>query len=135
MNPQETPHVTDAQTLGGPTNPPSILHPTANNQDRFVGGMSFSGRLQNYSYDTSFGQPPSIGAVRPIEVSQTSGTGNKYCYGPPPSLNDVVRRDGSQTGPSFTRYQDAVAEPGMSLPALQFKKHYPNAFQKDDNNN
>ncbi|KAL8251473.1 hypothetical protein R6Q59_035166 [Mikania micrantha] len=137
MNPQKTPHVvalTDAQTLGGPTNPRSILNPTANNQDEVVAAMSFSGRLRN-PYNTSFGQPPSIGDVRQFVVSQPSGTGYHSTNDQPPSLNDVGRRDGSQTGPSFTGYPDAVAEPGMSLTAPHFKKQNPNAFQKDDNKN
>ncbi|KAL8251488.1 hypothetical protein R6Q59_035181 [Mikania micrantha] len=137
MNPQETPHVdaiTDAQTVYDPTDPPSILNPTANNQDGFDAGMSFSGRLGN-SYNSSVGQAPSVGAVRPIVVSQPSGTGNNYVYHQPPSYNDATRRDGSQTGPSFTGYPDAVAESGMSLTAPQFKKQNPNAFQKDDNKN
>ncbi|KAL8251479.1 hypothetical protein R6Q59_035172 [Mikania micrantha] len=137
MNPQETPHVdaiTDAQTVQGPTDPPSILNPTANNQDGFDAGMSFSGRLGN-SYNSSVGQAPSVGAVRPIVVSQPSGTGYRSVKDQPPSLNDVGKRDGSQTGPSFTGYSDAVAEPGMSLTAPHFKKQNPNAFQKDDNKN
>ncbi|KAL8251478.1 hypothetical protein R6Q59_035171 [Mikania micrantha] len=151
MNPQETPDhvdaitdaqtvddpdaITDAQTVDDTTDPPSILNPTANNQDGSTAGMtSFSGSLGN-SYNSSFGQPPSESAVRPIVVSQPSGTGNSDVYDQPPSLNDAGRREGSQTGPSLTGHSDAVAEPGMSLPAHRFKKHYPNAFQKDDKNN
>ncbi|KAL8251475.1 hypothetical protein R6Q59_035168 [Mikania micrantha] len=150
MNPQETPHVdaitdaqtvdgpdaiTDAQTVDDPTDPPSILNPTANYQDGLTAGMtSFSGSLGN-SYNSSFGQPPSESAVRPIVVSQPSGTGNSYVYDQAPSHSDAGRRKGSQTGPSFTGDPDAVAGPGVSLTASLFKKHYPNAFQKDDKNN
>ncbi|KAI3524080.1 hypothetical protein L1887_02721 [Cichorium endivia] len=47
---------------------------------------------------SSGGQPPSIGDVRQIDVSRSSGSNQMYSDGQPPSVDDVGRRDPSLSG-------------------------------------
>ena len=50
-------------------------------------------------------QPPSIGDVRQIDVSEPSYGIPMDSDGQPPSVNDVGRREPSQSEASFTRYE------------------------------
>ncbi|KAI3524078.1 hypothetical protein L1887_02719 [Cichorium endivia] len=69
------------------------------------------------SYNSG-GQPPSLGDVREIVVTEPSGSNQMYSDGQPPSVNDVGRREPSQSEASCTRYEgpDAheVQQPRMS---------------------
>ncbi|KAI3524082.1 hypothetical protein L1887_02727 [Cichorium endivia] len=53
----------------------------------------------------SGGQPPSIGDVRQIDVSRSSGSNQMYSDGQPPSVNDVGRREPSQSESSCNQYE------------------------------
>ncbi|KAK1432561.1 hypothetical protein QVD17_09458 [Tagetes erecta] len=117
--------------------PPSFGAPTNNQNDPInhaysvnVQSMSFSGRFSGGNM-----QPPSLGSVRPVVYSNPSAGAYNYASGgqQPPSLNDVGRRGGSQTGSSLTENQFAGSVvPGMSMTAPNFKIYNPNAFQKDN---
>ncbi|CAH1426806.1 unnamed protein product [Lactuca virosa] len=54
---------------------------------------------------SSGAQPPSIGNVRPIVVSEPSGSSQMYSDGQPPSVNGVCRQAPSQSEASCTRYE------------------------------
>ncbi|KAI3725810.1 hypothetical protein L1987_65605 [Smallanthus sonchifolius] len=123
--------------------PPSLSSPattTFNQQNLHIGataqtitnpmatdGMSLSG---GQGLNNSYVQPPSIGTVRPMVISQPSGGGDHYADGQPPSLDAVGRRPTSQTGPSFTGNptSDPESVAGMSLTASNFKLYDPKAF-------
>ncbi|KAI3784501.1 hypothetical protein L1987_43600 [Smallanthus sonchifolius] len=111
----------DQQNLHLGATAQSIINPMATD------GMSFSGRQ---GLNNSYVQPPSIGTVRPIVISQPSGGGDHYADDQPPSLNAVGRRPASQTGPSFTGNptSDQESGAGVSLNASRFKMNNPNAF-------
>ncbi|CAH1426807.1 unnamed protein product [Lactuca virosa] len=51
-------------------------------------------------------QPPSLGDVRQIVVSEPSGSNHIYSDGQPPSVNDVGRREPSQSDASCNQYED-----------------------------
>ncbi|KAL4590058.1 hypothetical protein LXL04_002977 [Taraxacum kok-saghyz] len=57
-----------------------------------------------YSYNSG-SQPPSFGDVRQIDVSEPSYGIPMDSDGQPPSVNDVGRREASQSEASFTRYE------------------------------
>ncbi|KAJ0534482.1 hypothetical protein HanRHA438_Chr09g0401331 [Helianthus annuus] len=154
MNPDEPPPslsstaIRSSDQAGGQTTVDSMATHTYNQGMSFsahfpaqANSLNYEGGLNrglNYnSYGYSYGeQPPSMGAVRPIMVSQTSGGVDHYANnGQPPSLNAVGARQGSQTGPSYTgnMIADPEALAGMSLTASTFKLVDPNAFQKDNN--
>lgn len=124
--------------IGAPTDAPSFGAPI-NNQDGPT-NHGYAGNVQSMSFSGRFSggnmQPPSVGSVRPIVVSNPSaGYGGVYNYGSgqPPSLNDVGPRPGSQTGSSLTGNPSAgLVVPGMSMTAPNFKIYNPNAFQKDN---
>ncbi|CAH1426812.1 unnamed protein product [Lactuca virosa] len=77
---------------------------------------------------SSGGQPPSIGDVRQMVVSEPSGSNQMSSDGQPPSVNDICRREPSQSEPSCTRYEyegsDAheVQQPGIWETGVE-KKH------------
>ncbi|KAI3669083.1 hypothetical protein L6452_40306 [Arctium lappa] len=81
------------------------------------------------------GQPPSVGDMRPLVISQPSGSRDLMSVdGQPPSLNDVGGRGESQNGGSFTGGGNQMFDPqafvGMSLVGKNFKKMYPMAYEK-----
>lgn len=82
------------------------------------------------------GQAPSVGNVRHVGDSQTSGGGggDPLSGGKAPSISDFGRRENSQNGVSSIDDHAASLEAlvGMSLVGKNFKKFYPTAYYKEN---
>ncbi|KAL7601552.1 hypothetical protein Lser_V15G23531 [Lactuca serriola] len=95
----------DEQAFGG-----SIANPMATNihgQPLWYGNFS-NIRMDSHAtmdIDSSGGQPPSIGDVRQMVVSEPSGSNQMSSDGQPPSVNDLCRREPSQSEASCNRYE------------------------------
>lgn len=133
----------DVQAFGGSgVNPKAVdihgqpmpyggfVHDQQNSLNQFQDG-SISRGLDHVNWYSGGGQPPSVGAMRPGVISQPSGSNQLYSDGQPPSLNDVGRRETSQTGVSAGHeVADAHEMAGMSLTRNNFRMLYAASYSK-----
>ncbi|CAH1433447.1 unnamed protein product [Lactuca virosa] len=121
------------QAIGGPIggNPITAdIHGQQNSLNQFQSG-TFSRGIDYVDWYSGGGQPPSLGAIRPVVISQPSGSNEIYSDGLPPSLNDLGRREPSQTGASTGReVADAHEMAGMSLTRNNFRRLYEDSYSK-----
>ncbi|KAL7589848.1 hypothetical protein Lser_V15G39960 [Lactuca serriola] len=127
----QTQVVNSEQAIGGPIggNPITAdIHGQQNSTNEFQAG-TFSRGIDYADWYSGGGHPPSLGAIRPVVISQPSGSNEIYSDGLPPSLNDLGRRQPSQTGAS-TEVADAHEMVGMSLTRNNFRRLYEDSYSK-----